>query len=143
MKKNLLYTLLAALTAMALLAAMLVDTFCPAAILPVWNIPNLVVFSLVVLLTQHAIAPTQERNLTVTLLFSTAVFALLPAAAGFVRGTAIIGTALSGGIVFTVVTWLFTSMTARITSGKGGFAAVLVGSLGMVLAAQAFTGIFL
>jgi hypothetical protein len=50
---------------------------------------------------------------------------------------------LIGACVFTVTTWLFTSMMDRISSGPKAKAAPIVSALGLWLAVQAFTAIIL
>lgn len=51
--------------------------------------------------------------------------------------------ALVGGIVFTAVTWLFSSMVNRLASGAQAKAAPLLSALGLYLAVQCFAGILL
>jgi len=51
--------------------------------------------------------------------------------------------ALTGAVVFTATTWLFSSMTERLSTGPKARAAVLVGAFGIYLAGQCFAGIIL
>lgn len=51
--------------------------------------------------------------------------------------------ALVGGIVFTAVTWLFSSMVNRLASGAQAKAAPILSALGLYLAVQCFAGILL
>ena len=47
-----------------------------------------------------------------------------------------------GGVVFTVTTWLFTSITDRISTGPEAKAAPVMSAFGLYLAAQALMGMF-
>lgn len=143
MKRYLLNTILAIFTAFALLIAMLVRTFSPSAVLPDANIPNLVLFSLLVLLAEHILAPRAERRMMAVVPLSLLTFLLLPIASGMVGGMSAVKLAISGCVVFTVVTWLFTSMTDRISTGHNTRTAAIVSALGIFLASQAFSGILL
>ena len=142
-KTYLLNTILAAVVTVGLLAALLVKVFQPAAVLPVLNIPNLTAISLVALLLDHFLAPGTKRCYICIPVFSAITFGLLPWAVGFVAGAEVWKYALGGGVVFTVVTWLFSSMTDRMSTGHDSKAAAIVSALGLYLAVQAFAGILL
>lgn len=142
MKQNkyFLNTLLTALLFAAMLAKLLVHVFQPAAVLPKLDIPNMVLLSLAALLIDHFAAPGAKRCYPAIALLSAAAFALLPLMAGFACRHTFWKYGLVGGAVFTVTTWLFSSMTERLASGPKGKAAVLAGALGLYLAAQCFAG---
>lgn len=143
MKKNtyMLNTLLAVVLGVILLIAVLVRTFAPRIILPELDIPNLVLISLVTLLLDHYLAPGADRCYICIPVFSAITFALLSFAALLGIGGALeIG--ITGCIVFTATTWLFTSMTDRISSGPAAKAAPFVSALGLYLAAQCMMGLF-
>lgn len=142
-KTYLLNTILAVVVAAGLLAALLVKVFQPAAVLPVLNIPNLTAISLAALLLDHCIAPNAKRCYICIPVFSAITFGLLPWAAGFVAGEQVWIYALAGGVVFTVVTWLFSSMMERMSTGYSSGAAAVASALGIYLAFQAFAGIIL
>ena len=142
-KTYILSTLLAIVFAVALLAAILIRTFAPAVILPQLNIPNLVLISLVALVLDHYIAPGAKRCYICIPVFSAVTFGLLPYTAAFVNGMDALVLALAGGIVFTVTTWLFTSIQDRLSSGPESKLAPLLSALGLYLASQCLTGIFL
>lgn len=145
MKKNtyMLNTLLSAIMGVALLAAALVRTFAPIIILPRPDIPALVLISLVVLLADHYLAPGAKRSYGHILLLSAATFGLLPWAACFVDGRGAVALAISGGVVFTVTTWLFTAIQERLSSGPHHKIAPILSALGLYLAAQGFIGMAL
>ena len=145
MKKNpyLLNTLLAVFVMIALAIMVLVRTFQPAAILPVLNIPNMVLISLVALLADYFLAPEADRCYICVPVFSALTFGLLPMVAGFADSAAAWVLALVGAAVFTLVTWLFSSMTQRMATGRASKIAAVAGALGIWLAFQCFSGIIL
>ena len=145
MKKNhyFLNTALAAVLGAALLAAVLVSTFAPAMILPELDIPNLVLVSLAALLIDHYAAKGAKRCYICIPLLSALTFGLLPFAACFVSLMEALKLALVGGVVFTAVTWLFSSMTERLSSGPAAKASAFFSAVSLYMASQCFVGIFL
>lgn len=142
-KTYLLNTLLAAVLGVWLLVCVVVKTFAPAAILPVLDVPNLTLITLAALLLDHFLAPGAKRCYICIPVFSVVTFGLLPLAVGLVTLSGAWKLALLGGVVFTAVTWLFSSMVSRIASGKASHAAAVVSALGLYLAVQGFGGMFL
>ena len=143
MKKSayFLNNLLAVVLGLALLASVLVSTFLPAAVLPHLDSPAMTLVSLTALLAEYCLTPGAKRRYPMIFLFSALTFGLLPPAAGM-TGT-VWKTALTGGIVFTTVTGLFTATVSRISSGVSAKAAPVIGALGIFLAAQGFAGMIL
>lgn len=141
MKKNTytLNTLLAAVLGLLFLAAVLIRTFLPRMILPKMDIPDLVLISLIPLLLDHYLAPGAKRCYICIPVFSALTFGLLAFGAllGVIRA---IDLAIVGGIVFTAVTWLFSSMQDRLSSGPAAKAAPVLSAVGLYLAAQALSG---
>lgn len=142
-KTNVLNTLLAVIVGIALVAAIVVRTFAPNVIIPELNIPNIVLLSLIALLIDHYAARGAKRCYICIAVFSVLTFALLPLAAGFVSGRAALKLALVGGAVFTLSTFLFTSIQERLSSGPAAKAAPLLSAVGLYLAFQIFAGIIL
>ena len=142
MKKNmyLLNTMLALVLGCALLAAVLVRTFAPIIIIPQLNIPNMVLVSLVALLLDHYLASGAKRCYICIPVLAVLTFGLLPWAACFVGAVEAVKLAVVGGVVFTVTTWLFTSIQDRLSSGPACKAAPVVSAFGLYLAAQCFMG---
>lgn len=134
-------TLLAGILGVFLLAEVLVCTFAPAVILPELDIPNMVLISLIALLADHYLAPGAKRCYICIPVFSAITFGLLPFAACLAGAMEALKLALIGGIVFTVITWLFTSMTDRLSSGPAAKASPVICSLCLYLAAQALMSI--
>ena len=142
-KTYILNTLLAGVLGVILLGAVLVRTFAPAIIIPQWNIPSLVLVSLLALLLDHYVAPGAKRCYICIPVFSAVTFGLLPWAAGFAGAGESLVSALAGGIVFTVTTWLYSSIQERLSSGPVAKAAPFLSALGLYLASQCFMGILL
>lgn len=131
-------TLLAAVLGAVLLVCVLVRTFWPRMILPVPDIPNLVLISLIALLLDHYLAPGADRCYICIPVFSSITFGLLPFAACFVGAGEALKLAVLGCVVFTAVTWLFSSMTDRLSTGPVAKLAPVMSALGLYLAAQCF-----
>ena len=145
MKKNtyFLNTALAVVLGIALLVAVLVRTFGPIIIIPPLNIPNMVLISLVALLADHYLSGGAKRCYICIPVLSALTFGLLPFAACFVGVWDALKLGVVGGVVFTVVTALFTSIQDRLSSGPDCKAAPVLSAFGLYLAAQCFTGILL
>ena len=136
-------TLLAAISGVVLLACVLVRTFLPRMILPELDIPNMVLVSLVALVADHYAAPGAKRCYICIPVFAAITFGLLPFAACFVGVIDALKLALAGGVIFTVITWLYTTMLDRLSSGPVAKAAPVISALGLYLAVQCFAGILL
>ena len=142
--KNKTYTLNTVLTAVltAVLAVMVVlRTFVPQLILPVFDIPTLTAISLAALVLDHYLAPNAKRCWICIPLFAALSFGILPWAAGMVAVKYLLGLALTGAVVFTVCTFVFTSIQDRLSSGPAARLAPIMSALGIWLAVQAFAGI--
>ena len=145
MKKNTytLNTLLAVVLGAALLIAVIVRTFQPRIILPELDITNMVLISLATLVLDHYMAPDAKRCYICIPVFSAITFGLLPFAACFVGAMEALKLAVIGGIVFTAMTWLFSSVQDRLSTGPAAKAAPVVSAFGLYLAIQALMGMFL
>ena len=141
-KTYILNTLLAAVLGIALLIAEFVRAFAPAVIIPELSVTNMVLLSLIALVLDHYLAPGAERCYICVPVFSAVTFGLLSWAAGFAAPLEAVQLAITGGIVFTAVTWLYSSIQDRLSSGPAAKAAPILSALGLYLAAQALMGIF-
>ncbi len=135
-------TLLAAVLGAVLLVCVLVRTFAPRVILPHLDVPNMVLISLTALLLDHYLAPGADRCYICIPVFSAITFGLLPFAACFVGAMDALKLGILGCVVFTAITWLFSSMTDRLSTGPAAKAAPLISALGLYLAIQALMGMF-
>ena len=143
--KNKMYTLntlLAAVLGAALLIALLVRTFAPMIIMPKPDVVNMVLVSLITLLLDYYLAPGAKRCYLCIPALSAVTFGLLPFAACFVGAMEAVKLGVMGGIVFTATTWVFSSMTDRISTGPAAKAAPVVSAMGLYLAVQCFMGMF-
>lgn len=136
-------TILAAVLGIALLAVIAVRVFVPVAMLPDAGIPELVLVSLIALVIDHYLAAGAERRYIWIFVLAVLSFGILPWAAGVVSGMEAVKTAIVGGIVFTVVTGLFSSMQNRMKSGSGSKVTPVMCALGLYLASQCFAGMIL
>ena len=127
----------------AYLAASLVRAFAPIIIIPALNIPKMVLLSLAALLLDHYLAPDAKRCYICIPVFSVLTFGLLTFAACFVGMGEAVKLAVVGGAVFTLVTWLFSSIQERLSSGPAAKAAPVLSALGLYLAFQCFAGMIL
>ena len=136
-------TVLIAVLAVAALVASLVRAFAPIIIIWELNIPNMVALSLMALLVDHYLAPGAKRCYICIPVFSAVTFGLLPYAACFVGALEALKLAGFGAVVFTVVTWLYSSIQDRLSSGPAAKAAPVMSAVGLYLAAQCMMGMFL
>ena len=143
MKKNtyLLNTILAALLGTVLLIAILFRTFLPRIILMELDIPNMALISLVTLLADHYLAPESKRCYICIPVFSAISFGLLPYAGHFVSVLEALKMGVVGGTVFTVMTWLFSSVQDRLSTGPEAKAAPVVNALCLYLTIQGLMGV--
>lgn len=139
--KYFLSTALAVTLGLALGAAIVVRTFAPAVIIPELNAVNMVLLSLIALLADHCLAPGAKRCWICIPVLSAVTFGLLPYAACFVSLADAGLLAVKGGVIFTVTTFLFTSIQDRLSSGPAAKAAPVCSAFGLYLAAQCLMGI--
>jgi hypothetical protein len=142
--KNKTYTLSTVLIAVltAVLAVMAVlRAFSPQIILPIFDIPTLTAISLVALVLDHYLAKGAKRCWICIPIFAALSFGILPFAAGMVALSNVMGLALTGAAIFTVCTFVFTSVQDRLSSGPAARLAPIMSALGIWLAVQAFAGI--
>ena len=142
--KNKTYTLNTVLTVVltAVLAAMVVlRTVSPQLILMQFDIVSITGISLAALVLDHYLAPNAKRCYICIPLFAALSFGILPFAAGMVAVKYLLGLALTGAVVFTVCTFVFTSIQDRLSSGPAAKLAPIMSAFGIWLAVQAFAGI--
>ena len=141
-KKYMLNTVLAYVLGLFLLARVLVRSFAPRIILLELDIPMLVLLSLVALVLDHYLAPEAPRCYICIPVFSCLTFGLL-AFAAYLGIAEALKLAVAGGVIFTAMTWLFSSVQDRLSSGPSAKAAPIVSALGLYLAVQALMGMIL
>ena len=141
--KYLFNTLLTAVLFAVMAVYMLLRLVQPPVILLPLNIPNMVLICLIALVAEYYIAPGNARCYICIPVFSALSFGILPLMAGFACQHTFWKLGLVGGVVCTMTTWLFTSMTDRLLSGPKAKAAAFLSAFGLYLAAQCFAGIIL
>ena len=142
-KSYILDTILAAVLGVYLLVAVFIRTFCPQIILPKANIPNIVLISLIALVLDHYFASGAKRCYICIPAFSLITFGLLPYAAAFVTLYEACKLAVVGGAVFTVTTWLFSTIQERLSSGPAAKASAFFSAVSLYMASQCFIGMIL
>ena len=142
-KTYILNTILTVVLGVAALSAALVRAFAPIVIIPALNVPNMVLVSLAALLLDHYLAPNAKRCYICIPVLGALSFGLIPWAAAFVSGMEAVKLAVVGGVVFTAITWLYSSIQDRLSTGPAAKAAPFMSALGLWLAAQAMVGIIL
>ena len=141
--KSILNTALAAVLFIALAVVIILRTVIPAVVLPPLNIPNMVLISAVALLIDQLIAKNAARCYICIPVFSFLTFGLLTFAAGYAGIMDALKYAVVGCVVFTVTTFLYTSIKQRLASGPASPLAPFMSAFGLYLAAQCFSGIIL
>lgn len=142
-KTYILNTLLSVVLGIYLLVAVVVRAFCPQIILPKANIPNLVLISLIALVLEHYLASDGKRCYICIAVLSAATFGLLPYAAAFSTPLEAVKLAVVGGVVFTVTSWLFTTIQDRLSSGPAAKASAFFSAVSLYMASQCFIGMIL
>ena len=135
--------LLAAVMADVLLICVLVRALAPRMILPQLDIPNMVLISLVALVLDHYVAPGAKRCYICIPVFSAITFGLLPYAAAFCAPAEALKLAVVGCVVFTVTTWLFSTIQERLSSGPAAKASAFFSAVSLYMASQCFIGMIL
>ena len=142
--KNKTYTLSTLLTAVlaAVLAVMVIlRAVSPQLILMQFDIVTVTAISLAALVLDHYLAPNAKRCYICIPVFAALSFGLLPLAAGLVPAASALGLAVTGCVIFTLCTFVFTSVQDRLSSGPAAKAAPIMSALGIWLAVQAFANI--
>ena len=142
-RNDMLPVLLAVVLTVAMAAVVLFESLAPAVVIPVPNIPNMAGLCLVVLVLEHYMAPNRRRCYVCVAVFALLSFGLLPYAAGYVAPAQVWKVALVGGVLFTLLTWLYDSIMDRITTGPKAVFAPVISAFGLYLAFQAFAGMIL
>ena len=142
-KTYLLSTILAVVLGIYLLAAIIIRTFCPQIIIPKANIPNMVLISLIALVLDHYLVPDAKRCYICIPVFGAITFGLLPYAAAFATPMAALKLAVVGGVVFTVTTWLFSTIQDRLSSGPAAKASAFFSAVSLYMASQCCIGMIL
>jgi hypothetical protein len=142
-KRYMLNTTLAVVLGLCLAVCLLLKVWIPAIVLPVLNIPHMAAVSLAALVLDHYLGKGAKRCYPCAAVFAALTFGVLPYAAGFMPLSEIWKPALVGSVVFTALTFLYTSIQDRLSTGPVAKAAPVLSALGLFLACQCFAGIIL
>ena len=142
-KTYILNTFLAAVLGIYLLICIVIRTFAPQIILPKANIPNMVLISLIALALDHYLASGAKRCYICIPVFSAITFGLLPYAAAFTTPMESLKLAVVGCVVFTLTTWLFSTIQERLSSGPAAKASAFFSAVSLYMASQCFIGMIL
>jgi len=136
-------TLLAVVMCTFFAFCIVLRTFLPLIILPKFNIPTITAISLITALLDHFLTGKNRKTEAFTFVFSVGAFGILPYVSGYISSLDIIKTALSGGIVYTVISFIFSEIQDRMSVEEVSISAFLITAFGIFLAFQSFTGIIL
>ena len=127
---------------LALVGCLIIRTMAPMAVLPNLDIPNMVLLTLAALVVSHYCKVIGKISI-LSVVGAALTFAVLPLAAGFAAGMEAVKLGVLGGVVYFVTALLFDSIQDRLSSGPAAKAAPLFSALGLYLAAQCFSGMWL
>lgn len=139
-------TVLAGVVGIICLVLLLVRAFKPEIILPLVDVPNLAAVCVMALVVDNYLdlKSVPKRNWALTAVLAVVTFWLLPWASGVVDDASeALRVGVIGGLLFTALAFLYTSIRERLVSGKSGFLAPLCVGAGMYLACQCFAGMLL
>ena len=123
----------------SLLILVLVRTFIPIVILPKFNASNITIVSLIALVINYYL--NDEEHELISIIFAVVAFGVLPYVSGFVTIIDALLLAVKGGLIFTVLMFLFLSIVNRLsTNDKNKFAPIISAFL-LFLAIQCLLGI--
>ena len=142
-KTYVLNSILACVLGVFLLVLIFIRALAPQIILPKLDVPMLTLISLTALVLDHYLAPGAKRCYICIPVFSALSFGLLGWAAGLVSPVDALILGIAGAVIFTALTWVFTSMVDRISSGPAAKAAPVVSAAGLYLAIQCLMGMIL
>ena len=124
----------------ALIAITLVHTFLPQFLIPKATITSLALLSSIALLIDCFAAKGAKRNYLLIAVFSFLSFFLLPLLANYAPICESVKIAVSGMVIFTLFSFLFTTCTDRLSTGPKAKIAPILTAIFLVLAAQCFEG---
>ena len=140
-KKYTLSTVLIAVMTVLLLVMVILRAVNPNLILPIFDIPMITGISLIALVLDHYLAPGAKRCWVCIPVFAALSFGVLPMAALLVDVGSARGLMVSGAVIFTLCTFVFSSIQDRLSSGPAARLAPVMSALGIWLAVQAFANI--
>lgn len=135
-------TLLTVEMGLVCLAVVLIRTFSQGSILPRYDVPFLVLMSVIPMSIACYVKTEGEENVLVSVFLAAVTFTVLPLAAGWDTGMSAGKMFVEGAVVFAVTDAFYASIGSRVsTMPKAPFALAANGFL-LYLASQCFQNIF-
>ena len=123
----------------SLVTLVLIRTFAPVVILPKFDVISISIVSLIALVINHYL--NDEDNDLIAIAIAFVGFGALPFVSGFVALTDVLLLALKGGVTFTVLMFVFSSIQERLSINNKKWFAPLVTAFMLYLAVQCLMGI--
>ncbi len=140
-KHTLLGFILAIVTGTALLALLVTNAFLPHIILPRPTAGNIILLCLIALTLDYYIAHDRRHDFRFIPIYGALIFGLFPMAAFVAAPIESLRLALMGAVILTVLTYIFDTITERLSSSPAVKLAPLLSAFGLYLAAQCLIGI--
>ncbi len=140
-KRDLLGIMLATVAGAVMLGMMLTRAFLPQVILPKMKSEIVIIISLLALIPDYYFGQQAKKRYLKAAFYSFLIFSLFPWAACFTLPLEAIKLGTLGGVIFTVITVIFDSITKRIESSPASKIAPVLSAFGLYLASGCLTGI--
>lgn len=135
-------TLLAVELGLVCLAVILMRTFSQGTLLPRFDIPFLVLMSVIPMIIACYVKAEGNDNVLVSVLLAAVTFTVLPLAAGWDTGMSAVKMFAEGAVVFAVTDAFCTSIGRRVATGPKAPLALAANGFVLYLASQCFQNIF-
>ena len=134
-------TLLAVEMGIVCLAVILGRTFIPGFVLPYWDIPFMVMLSVVPMVIAHYFKAEGEENCLCSIVLAGLTFSLLPLCAGWNTGMPFWKLFVAGAVIFGVADMFYTSIGQRVATGPKAPLAWIANGFLLYLASQCLQGL--
>lgn len=135
-------TLLAVEMGLVCLAVILMRTFSQGTILPRFDVPFLVLMSVIPMIITCYVKAEGEENRLAAVILAAVTFTVLPLAAGWDTGMSAAKMFAEGAVVFAVTDAFYSSIGSRAASGPKAPLALAANGFVLYLASQCFQNIF-
>lgn len=134
-------TLLAVEMGIVCLAVVLGRTFIPGFGLPYWDIPFMVLLSVIPMVIAGYLKTESDENCVYSIVLAGLTFSLLPFCAGWNTGMPFWKLFVAGAVIFGVVDVFYTSIKERVASGPKAALALIANGFLLYLASQCLQGL--
>lgn len=135
-------TLLAAEIGILCLAVVLAGTFVPGCVLPRFDIPFMVLLSVIPMVISSYKKAEDGENCLYSMVFAGLVFAVLPFCAGWNTGMPAGKLFVTGALVFGITDLFYSAVRTRVASGPKAPFALAANGVILYLASQCFQNLF-